>query len=1379
MTKKWTLLCLLLLHAGYLPAQETGNSKPGFPLVFRHLTKADGLASNVVNAIIQDRRGFMWFGTDKGLNRYDGRSFVLFSRHTKDTNSLSGNNITALFEDSKGRLWIGTNGNGITVYNPVTERFTRYEHNEQQSSSINTGYVAQVYEDGAGRIWICLYGGGLELFDEKTGKFIHHTWRANDSTSIAGNKVKSIYELSPGKYLVGTFEAGGDINHDLRDFGCINYYDLSTNSFKPVHIGEIMINRAYKHRVFIMERLVHTIMRDSAGYIWFGTYAGILRYNPLTGHSIAYKHSDDDSATLSNDIVRSISELDGRIYFGTEGGGLNILDTGTGKFVHYKNNPLNPNSLSDDFIKAVCRDRDKRIWIGTLGGGINIIDPVNGDFKVYPYQHLKILQNTRLEDVTIHAICPAGKNTLLIGSGTGLTILNTITDEVKLVQKKYTNDSRIINSPVFTIYPSVMGHFWVCIHNSIYKFNPKTQALLYYDAEVYKQTKPLAILSIVEADDSSLLVNAFGKFTWRQLRNNSVDSISNRIKAIIVKDKEGDIWARYYFKDNSDGVIKISKDWQIKQYNYTSDNNFLRAGRISNMYVDYKNRLWVSGNTGLYRLDKKTGKFIRYKNIVNFPDSSINCMTGDGDNNMWFLTNDALIRMDSSGRITTYETYKDIPVHKPESKMVYDEKEDAIYFAANEGLVKFYPRKLKLHKETQPIFITGFKLFNKELPTDTSLLLKKIYHFSHDENMITINFTAINYSNRVSTQYSYKLEGLNKDWVNIGNSHEANFTNLNPGVYVFRVRGSSHEGIWNYESEPFTITIDKPWWSSSWFYTGCGIMLIFSVWGYNRYRTNIFTRQTRKLEQTVEERTAQYKLQKEKAEKSERLRQQFLANMSHEIRTPMNAVSGITHLLLEKDPKPEQVRYLQAISKSSDVLLHIINDILDLSKIEAGKLEPETIDFSVRTVIDKVMGTLSYSAEKKSLQFKLSVGDDVPREVIGDPFRLSQVLFNLCGNAIKFTETGSVYLEVTKANEDAKYVFLKFNVRDTGIGIAEDKLQQLFKDFAQVNISDTRTHGGTGLGLSISKNLVELMGGEIEVESRAGYGSSFSFILPFGRLYTAAVEHHTETEKKIDGSMLNGLRILLADDNEYNRMVVLEILNLKAEVYIDTAITGEEAVTLMKNNNYDIVLMDIQMPVMSGIEATKIIRGELSFPKNKVPVIALTASTQRSDIESCMQAGMNTYVTKPFVVAQLINTIAEVTGRKNNSAITDINEPIKKSDTMNTLKNTVTDISYLYNFCESDKGRIKQYILLYLQAVPVFNQKMTNALIDRDYETISALVHSFKPKCQMMGMSHTHGLTISIEEACEDRNESVFALVRSLLEETETSVTELREITLH
>lgn len=1363
------LLYFLLLYTGYTSAQYTSQHPP---IIFRHLTQADGLSSNVVNCILQDRYGFMWFGTNKGLNRYDGRSIVLYSRHEQNTNSLSGNNITALYEDKKGRIWIGTNNNGITVYDPITQRFKRYEHNTKDKRSINEGYVAQVYEDGAGRYWICLYGGGLELFDEKTGTFIHHTWRANDSTSIAGNKVKSIYELSPGKYLVGTFEAGGDFHKDMRNFGFINYYDLRTNSFKPLHIGQVLINKSYMHKVFIMERLVHTIFRDSAGYIWFGTYSGIIRYNPLNGHSIAYKHSDDDSTTLSNEIVRSICELDGRLYFGTEGGGLNILDTATGKFINYKNDPLNPNSLSDDFIKVVYKDKEKRLWIGTIGGGINIIDPINSNFKVYPYQYLKILPNTRVEDVTIHALCPVGKNTLLIGSGSGLTILNTITDEVKLIQKKHKQDSRIVNSSVFAIHPSALGHYWVGIHSEIYKFNPETHNLSFHSREMGKKTTHLAILSIIETPDSSLLVNTFGKFTWRLKPDNSVDSVSNRIKGIAVKDKDGDLWARYYFKDNADGVISIDKNWRIKQHSfaYNSNNkNYPGAGRIHSLYIDSKNRLWISCSNGLYSFDKKTERFRQYKNIVNFPDTSINSMTEDGDNNKWFLTNDALLKMDSSGKVTTYETYKDIPVHKPESKIIYDDAQDAIYFAANEGLVRFYPKKLNLNQTIQSIYITGFKLFNKPVQTDSSWLLKRNYHFKHNENLISITFSTINYSNLVSHQYEYKLEGLNNSWIQAGSNNEANFTNLSPGVYVLKIRGSSHQGTWNYESAPITIVISKPWWQTTWFYISCIAAVVLILYGYNRYRTNSFKRRTEKLEKMVEQRTAQYREQKEYAENSERLRQQFLANMSHEIRTPINAVSGLTQLLLEKNPDPSQISYLQAISKSSDMLRHIVNDILDLSKIEAGKLQLEAINFSISDIAGRVHDILSFAASQKGLSLTLDIDDDIPETIIGDPFRISQVLLNLCGNAIKFTEKGSVAITVKQVHETQDTLVLNFSVTDTGIGIPEDKLQNLFKDFAQINPSDTRKHGGTGLGLSISKNLVTLMGGELTAKSYFGKGSVFSFSVPVKKGNIGKAPEN-DTVGVVDTNCLNGLHILIADDNEYNRLVLLDTLHLKANVTIDAATTGAEAITSLKNKHYDVILMDVQMPVMSGIEATRKIRSEFPAPKNMIPIIALTASTQYADRDMCLQAGMNAVIIKPFNASHLLTTIIQaITGKNAHTSNTiDIQETTTQS-------NNVTDLTYLTDFCENNQERMKQYIQLYIQAVPVFNNKITAALHANDTETIAELIHAFKPKWVMMGMHRATTIAGEIEQARENGIENLKEFVEALLNENEKSLLALNK----
>jgi signal transduction histidine kinase/AmiR/NasT family two-component response regulator/Tfp pilus assembly protein PilF len=429
--------------------------------------------------------------------------------------------------------------------------------------------------------------------------------------------------------------------------------------------------------------------------------------------------------------------------------------------------------------------------------------------------------------------------------------------------------------------------------------------------------------------------------------------------------------------------------------------------------------------------------------------------------------------------------------------------------------------------------------------------------------------------------------------------------------------------------------------------TGLGILVLLTTGLARRFRTARKTRmQLEEKNRIIEAEKVNADQLRVRAERSEQFKHQFLTNMSHEIRTPMNAVSGMTDLLLDKNPRPDQLHYLNVISKSSDILLHIINDILDLSKIESGKMELETIDFSLSDTIRQVKETLSFRAEEKGLLLVCDIDTNIPPVLIGDPFRLNQVLINLGGNAIKFTEKGNVALSAKLVKMEGDMASVLIAVSDTGIGIPEDKLGHLFESFKQVQSSDSRIYGGSGLGLSISKELVEMQGGSISIDTAVGEGSRFSFTLTFPVGSAEALEKRTRAEQKADGHMLNGLRILLVDDNEYNRMVASETLFSKADVVIDEALNGQEAIDMVAQNNYDVVLMDIQMPVMNGLDATRYIRNKLPPPKNAIPIIALTASLLRGDADQCTNAGMNTYLPKPFKTWQLIAALAELTHKK-------------------------------------------------------------------------------------------------------------------------------------
>jgi len=388
------------------------------------------------------------------------------------------------------------------------------------------------------------------------------------------------------------------------------------------------------------------------------------------------------------------------------------------------------------------------------------------------------------------------------------------------------------------------------------------------------------------------------------------------------------------------------------------------------------------------------------------------------------------------------------------------------------------------------------------------------------------------------------------------------------------------------------------------------------------------------------------KIEKDRAEQSEQFKQQFLANMSHEIRTPMNAIRGMTDIILRRNPKKDQLTYLNAIKESSNSLLLIINDILDLSKIEAGKVDFEHIQFSLDHILNNVKTIMGLRAEEKSLILKIEKSEDVPDLLFGDPNRLSQVLINLVGNAIKFTEKGSICVRVESGDDIiGTYKMIRFTIEDTGIGVDQDRLDKIFRAFEQAYSDTLRKYGGTGLGLAISKELVELQGGQISAESEKDKGSKFSFELPLmvdETISKKLAESDTEERTNISGK-LKGTSILLVEDNEFNIMVAKEELeDAIPDVKVLVAKNGKEAIDILEKEEIEIVLMDLQMPVMNGFEATTHIRN-LNHKKAEVPIIAMTANVMKEEVERCINSGMNDYISKPFETKDLLIKIGQLT----------------------------------------------------------------------------------------------------------------------------------------
>jgi signal transduction histidine kinase len=501
---------------------------------------------------------------------------------------------------------------------------------------------------------------------------------------------------------------------------------------------------------------------------------------------------------------------------------------------------------------------------------------------------------------------------------------------------------------------------------------------------------------------------------------------------------------------------------------------------------------------------------------------------------------------------------------------------------------------------------------------------------SYNDNIVSFEFAALHYSSPQANRYAYRMEGLERNWNYVDDRRFATYTRLPAGNYTFRVKAANNDGLWNETGATLKITVIRPIWQTGWFYALCILAILITGFSIHQVRVRSLKNQEKRLTQLVQERT-------QEVEKANRCKSDFLARMSHEIRTPMNSIIGFADLILDTPLSSEQIDFIKAIKQSGDTLLGIINEILDLSKIEAGQLYLEPLDFEVETEAFNACELLIPRIGDRSIELLCHIDEKVPAIVRGDARRFRQVLINLVGNAVKFTFEGEVELTVRVEDEDERRVKLLTTVRDTGIGIPPEKITLIFDAFQQADISNTREFGGTGLGLSISKQIARLMGGDILVESKPGSGSTFYFTAWLGKTaktskgaekVSLTAKGRTDNQSPVKENFESAARILLVEDNKLNRRLA-EFLLVKAGFKVDIAVTGKEAVEkyLAEPGRYDVILMDIQMPEMDGKDASRFIR-ESGY--TDIPIIAMTAASMKGDREKCVEAGMNDYISKPI-----------------------------------------------------------------------------------------------------------------------------------------------------
>lgn len=1216
---------------------------------FRQLTTSRGLSQSHVASIVMDKKGFMWFGTDDGLNRFDGYNFKHYKHDQSDPGSINDSYIQDLLEDRQGRLWIATSS-GLNRFDFDKDRFVRY------GGILGTRSVNKIFEDRAGKLWLCT-DQGLVLLDADEGK-ARVFLRANASRSAFKKPLNltCIVEDSKGKFWIGTKQGLYIFDPVTLQYGA--YFE---------GIGE---ERLYSNWIKVL-------YKDKDDNVWIGTRGGGLSVLEAgSGKFRSFLNNPADSLSIShNDILSITQDSDGKLWIGTENGGISIYNKTTGVFQRISHIEGDNTALSDNSVYCIYRDRINNLWVGTYSGGVNFLSRFRKKFSTY--RKTNVVDNTLSNNLVLSICGDNDPDKVWIGTdGGGLNLFHRKTKKFTTFRHDPSNTNSPSNNYVISITRIADDVLGLAYHMGGFDFfNTRTNTFTHH--------LPVSsdLNSLTTADVNNIFRDRQGGI-WLGTWNGGLDfydpqtdsithyqhdpasntSISSDIVTKVFEDRQGTIWVGTFQGLNR--FDRQTKTFKRYQADYAQPNT-LSNNKIQTIQQSRDGSLWIGTlGGGLNHFDPVKNQFSAFTEKQGLASNVIYGILEDKKGHLWLSTNNGL--SDFNPKNKTFRNFglaDGLQGNEFKSNSFFQTLDGEMFFGGVRGFTSFYPDKLTDNKQLPPVYITEFLLFNRPVTAGRNSPLKKAaiqadqINLTYEQSVLSFEFSALNYTMPEKNRYAYKLEGFDKDWTFSGTSRKATYTNLDPGDYVFRVKAANNDGIWNEEGARVRVHVAAAFWQTAWFKLGCAAIAIAIVLGIYGIRMRVIKLQKEALIKQVNERTNEISWQKQEilnqahrlqdlntqlqiqnqqeqlarqdAEKANVAKSVFLATMSHEIRTPMNGVMGMAMLLSQTGQTSEQAEYTDTIIKSGESLLTVINDILDFSKIESGNMELEYLDFDLRECIESVLDLFASKAAEIGLDLVYEIDLGTPSQITADSHRLRQVLINLVGNAIKFTASGEIFLSVKQAKQLAdETVELQFTIRDTGIGIPEDKLSKLFVAFSQVDSSHTRKYGGTGLGLIICQRLIGLMGGDIWVESIPGQGSSFYFTITAG-----IAKQSTRQYVVLSPGANEGKSVLIVDDNMTN----LRILEMQMQLWKLTptlASSAAEALACVQaGKHFDMVITDQQMPGMDGIELASQIRQQ----HPELPIILL--SSVGDDSAKNEKALFAQVLTKPVKHAHLEKTV--------------------------------------------------------------------------------------------------------------------------------------------
>lgn len=1253
------LLALLfrLVTAPHLHSQSE-------PLHIDRIPSELGLSQNLISTILQDHKGFLWVGTKDGLNRFDGYKFTVYQYDAFDSTSLSDNFITALHEDREGRLWVGTR-KGLNLFDRDAEIFHRSLPDPVNPNSLSHAFVSAIVEDfresGRGGIWVATYGGGLNkiVLPADVGSFDGATYThfRTDSTSAMAEKSLSsdiIEHLeADGRGALWAIN-GRSIHKLIRPPGQSGYVASRFDPNPPDPVWKKMLEDRSNFDPYLLAS-------GANGRIWIWADVGLIRWEAeteeLSYYNLRHENPPDFSWTLYEDPS-------GVVWIGFDGG-LGRFVPRTGRYDFYKHEPGNPNNLPASGVQAILEDAGGVLWLGSNGHGLFRYDP-----KAEPFAKIKTREDGKLalwRGGSLRAICETRDGALWLGTADRKFFrLDRTTGAVYPAPSE---EWRV----VYSMLQDRAGALWLGSSMGLFRMdwqNGQPGRIDYFEPEP-DDPKGLGsdwVFKVFEDRDGEIWIATSEKFSRLDRRTNRFVSyrylspdpgvFKQSTFTCIHQDRKGVFWL-----GAADGLLRFDRSTGLfKSYRndpkdrFSLSHNVVRA--ICEDPFDPEKFLWIgTAGGGLNRFDLDAEKFTHFTTKDGLPNMVIYAILSDEDNHLWMSTNHGLSRFNP--RTFTFKNF-DVKTGLQDNEFnacsYFKSESGELFFGGINGFNAFYPADIRENLHIPPVVITDFRIFNEPIspsirsPLETSISEAEKIRLRHDQKVFSFEFAALDFTDPAKNRYAYKMENFDEDWQQAGTNHSAAYTNLDPGEYIFRVKGSNNDGVWNEEGTAINITILPPWWQTWWAYSLFLLLALAALYVLRRYELNrIHLKNQARME----------RLEADKLRELDQMKSRFFANISHEFRTPLTLIMGqIDSLrLLLKDPALKT--RIEMAFRNSRLLLRLINQLLDLAQLEAGGKQLQLVYGDIVPLLRRLTQSFESLALKKQIDLRFYCASDAIKTDY-DPEKIQKIIHNLLSNAFKFTpKGGKIRVRVTVDSDRSVYQLktedcLRITIRDSGVGIPTRHLPHIFDRFYQVDNSTTRNpdYTGTGVGLALTKELVELHGGQITAASEEGFGTTFTVRLPVTYGLTSQPVEQLESpiiQEPIDLAVQDQTAdpgrpvaidkqtgvgdeiILIVEDNADVRAYIRE--RLEGRFQIAEAGDGEDGFAKALELMPDLVITDVMMPKVDGYALSKKLRGDEKT--SHIPIIMLTVRAEETDKIAGLEIGVDDYLTKPFSLNEL------------------------------------------------------------------------------------------------------------------------------------------------